>query len=87
MDEIKLYIISDNEKENDQVNYLNDHSIDKPNNLNINEIKEEYYLWLQSLLRFMGSCNYRKALKDIQKREEGFKVLDIFDLWKYKILK
>ena len=87
MDEIKLYIISDNEKENDQVNYLNDHSIDKPNNININEIKEEYYLWLQSLVRFMGSCNYRKVLKDIQKREEGFKVLDIFDLWKYKILK
>ena len=87
MEEIKLYIISDNEKENDQVNYLNDHSIDKSNNLNINEIKEEYYLWLQSLLRFMGSCNYRKVLKDIQKREEGFKVLNIFDLWKYKILK
>ena len=87
MEEIKLYIISDNEKENDQVNYLNENSIDNENELDINDIKEEYYLWLQSLIRFMRSCNYRKVLKDIHKREAGFKVLDIFDLWKYKILK
>ena len=87
MEEIKLYIISEDEKEKDQVNYLNDNSIDNKNKVNIDEIKEEYSEWLKSLVRFMSSCNYRKVLMDINKREKDFKVLDIFELWKYKIIK
>ena len=35
----------------------------------------------------MNSCNYRKVLGDIEKRKKKFKLLDIFDLWKYKIIK
>ena len=73
MEEIKLYIISEDEKEKDQVNYLNDNSIDHKNKVNIAEVKEEYSEWLKSLVRFMSSCNYRKVLMDINKREKDFK--------------
>ena len=86
MEEIKLYIISDEEREIDSVNYLNSNSNNKYT-IDIEMIKEEYKEWIQTLIIFMNSCNYRKVLSDIEKRKHKFKSLDIFFLWKYKIIK
>ena len=86
MEEIKLYIITDEDQEKDSVNYLNSNSNNK-HTIDIETIKEEYKEWIRSLIIFMNSCNYRKVIGDIEKRKHKFKLLDIFDLWKYKILK
>ena len=86
MEEIKLYIISDAEKE-DQVNYQISSENDNKNKIDINIIKEDYKEWIKDLIILMNSCSYRRVLGEIEKRKHLFKALDIFDLWKYKILK
>ena len=86
MEEIKLYIISDAEKE-DQVNYQISSENDNKNIIDINIIKEDYKEWIKDLIILMNSCSYRRVLGEIEKRKHLFKALDIFDLWKYKILK
>ena len=86
MEEIKLYIISDAEKE-DQVNYQLSSENDNKNKIDINIIKEDYKEWIKDLIILMNSCSYRRVLGEIEKRKHLFKALDIFDLWKYKILK
>lgn len=86
MEEIKLYIISDAEKE-DQVNYQLSSENDNKNKKDINIIKEDYKEWIKDLIILMNSCSYRRVLGEIEKRKHLFKALDIFDLWKYKILK
>ena len=83
MEEIKLYIISDE----DQVNYDLNKSTENKNIIDIVKIKEEYKEWIKNLIIFMNSCLYRKVLSEIEKRKEEFKILDIYDLWKYKIIK
>jgi hypothetical protein len=35
----------------------------------------------------MNQCTYRKVINEIEKRKERYKILGIFYLWKYKILK
>ena len=85
MEEIKLTIISDEEKE-DQVNYDLNKSVENKNIIDDEVIKEEYNDWIKNLIIFMNSCNYRKVLKEIEKRKNLFKTLDIYDLWKYKII-
>ncbi len=86
MEEIKLYIISDAEKE-DQVNYQISSENDNKNKKDISIIKEDYKEWIKDLIILMNSCSYRRVLGEIEKRKHLFKALDIFDLWKYKILK
>ena len=86
MEEIKLYIISDTDKE-DHVNYQINSENDNNNIIDIDTIKEEYKEWIRDLIILMNSCNYRKVLGEIEKRKHLFKALDVFDLWKYKILK
>ena len=86
MEEIKLTIISEEEKD-DIVNYQCKGNLDKNKNIDINEIKTEYQEWIENLIIFMHSCNYRKVLKEIEKKKEMFELLSVYELRKLKIIK
>ena len=88
MDEIKLYIIS-NEDNDDNSKNKKELSIDidsEEDDIKPIDINEEYKLWLQNLIIFMNSCSYRKVLKEIENNKNKFNSLDIKELWKYKII-
>ena len=89
MDEIKLYIISNNENNTSNnkryINTTDDNNIVESKT--IEEIKGDYKIWLTDLIRLMYSCSYRKVISEIEERKDIFKELDIFDLWKFKIIK
>jgi hypothetical protein len=84
MEEIKLSIISDEDKDEDI--FISNIS-NKNNIFDIDEIKEEYKDWIKTLIIWMNQCTYRKVINEIEKRKERYKILGIFHLWKYKILK
>ena len=90
MEEIKLYIISngnvhDNEMDKNELNKNNENELD---DINISkDIKEEYKIWLKDLIILMNSCSYRKVLGEIEKNKNKYKLLDIQELLKYKIIK
>ena len=86
MEEIKLTIISEEEKD-DIVNYQYKGNLDKNKNIDINEIRTEYQEWIENLIIFMHSCNYRKVLKEIEKKKEMFELLSVYELRKLKIIK
>ena len=87
MEEIELSIISNEEKE-DTINYkYKGIKNDNDNERGINKIKKKYKEWIKDLIIFMNTCNYRKVLKEIEKRKEIFKALNVFDLRKMKIIK
>ena len=85
MEEIKLYIISDEENSEDNINDVNNSK--KISQTEYDEIKDEFKLWIQTIIIYMNSCNYRKALQEIESKKGRFNILDTYTLWKYKILK
>ena len=77
---------SDEEKEN-ITNYEYKGIINENNNIDINEIKKEFKEWIEDLILLMQSCKYRKVLREIEKKKEKFKVLNVYELLKLKIIK
>ena len=87
MEEIKLYIIS-NENNNDENNSKSVSNIEsEEEELKSNEnIEEKYKIWLKDLIILMNSCSYRKVLGQIEKEKDIYKSLDLKELWKYKMI-
>ena len=85
MEEIKLYLLSYEENSKDNINNVNNSK--KISQTEYDEIKDEFKLWMQTIIIYMNSCNYRKALQEIESKKERFNILDTYTLWKYKILK
>jgi hypothetical protein len=86
MEEIKLYIIS-NEKNNENysksIESEEEEEIDDSNKT----IEEKYKIWLKDLRILMNSCSYRKVLRQIEQDKDKFQLIEIQDIWKYKIIK
>ena len=84
------YIISnddnnDHSKNNKELSINTDSEEDDINS--IQDINEAYKIWLKNLIILMNSCSYRKVLKEIENNKNNFNLLDIKELWKYKIIK
>lgn len=95
MEEIKLYIISSENNDISNNKNKNNHKKElkikiegeKEDLYLIETIKKEYQIWIKDLIILMNSQSYRKALNEIEKNKNKFQLLDIRELWKYKIIK
>ena len=91
MDEIKLYIIS-NENNNNKDNEENKNELKIKTNNELEEVnyyeelKYTYKVWIKDLSQLMSSCSYRKVIGEIEKTKKKFISLPKEELFKYKIL-
>ena len=77
MEEIKLYIISDAEKE-DQVNYQISSENDNKNKIDINIIKEDYKEWIKELtVDYDAESETYSSLSTITVRAEDYGGVDV----------
>ena len=89
MEEIKLYIISNDNNKNDEnkkkgLKSETNNELEDINNLE--DLRYRYRIWLNDLSQFMSSCSYRKVIAEIEISKKNYLSLPKEELFKYKII-